>query len=136
MTTGLPAADIEAFLRQMHPDWPEAGIAGSLANFEVRPDGTVAPWLTLDRHLQILRSMWEHRPSTRYAELRVPVLLVPADGPGPGRREDKAAGVEAALAVIPDARVQWITGDHDIHAQHPAQVADLFARQVVEGFFR
>ena len=41
-------------IRAMHPDWPETGIPGTLANVEVRADGTIAPWLTLDRHLAIL----------------------------------------------------------------------------------
>ncbi|MBV9254611.1 MAG: alpha/beta fold hydrolase, partial [Actinobacteria bacterium] len=54
-TTGTPLADLEQMLRGLHPDWPESGIAGMLANWEVRADGTVAPWLTLERHLLILR---------------------------------------------------------------------------------
>ena len=28
-------------------------------------DGTVEPWLTLDRHLQVLRGLWEHDPFDR-----------------------------------------------------------------------
>src|SRR5207237_885648 len=75
---GTPLAEIERRFRAMHADWPESGIAGALANFEVRADGTVAPWLTLDRHLQILRALWEHHPSARFPEIEVPVLLVPA----------------------------------------------------------
>ena len=34
-------------------------------------DGTVRPWLTFGRHIQILRSLWEHRPSE----------MVPTHGP-------------------------------------------------------
>ena len=43
---GRPVVDIERHIRSGHPDWPESGIRGTLANFEVRADGTVAPWLT------------------------------------------------------------------------------------------
>ncbi|HVE95225.1 MAG TPA: alpha/beta fold hydrolase, partial [Acidimicrobiales bacterium] len=35
---GTPVADIERVLRALHPDWPESGITGQLANFEVRAD--------------------------------------------------------------------------------------------------
>src|SRR4051812_44231030 len=75
---GTPLVELERRFRSAHPDWPETGITGTLANFEVRADGTVAPWLTLDRHLQILRALWEHEPLRRLADMQVPVLLVPA----------------------------------------------------------
>ncbi|MBA3956208.1 MAG: alpha/beta fold hydrolase, partial [Acidimicrobiia bacterium] len=98
-TTGRPVTEIEAMLRQRHPDWPETGIQGALACFEQRPDGTVAPWLTLERHLALLRAMWEHRPSTRYPDIEVPVLLVPAGRTSPaGERPER---VEAAAAALP-----------------------------------
>jgi len=94
---GRPAAEVEAEVRRRHPDWPETGIAGMMANFEVRDDGTIAPWLTRDRHMQILRSLYEHRPSA--LALSVPKVMIPAstvDG-----------------------------GDHDVHAQHPDVVARI-----------
>ena len=85
-TEGMPVAQLEQLLRDMHADWPETGIAGLLANWEVRPDGTVAPWLTLDRHLQVLRGLWEHHPSALYARIEVPVLLIPVAGSHGGHR--------------------------------------------------
>ena len=127
--------EMEAMFRRMHPDWPDAGIAGTMANFERRPGGTVAPWLTLDRHLQILRGLWEHRPSARYPDIKVPVLLLSADG-GPGEMAAaKRAGVEAAARALARVRVEWMQGDHDLHAQHPVAVADLLHNLVEEGFF-
>ena len=45
------SSEIEGYIRSAHRDWPESGIRGTLANFEVRPDGTIAPWLTFERHL-------------------------------------------------------------------------------------
>lgn len=134
-TVGLPAVDIESFMRRSHPEWPASGIAGSMANFEVRSDGTVAPWLTVERHLLILRSLWEHRPSTRYEALRVPVLLVPATGGGGPQERAKQAAIATASALIPNVRVHAIRGDHDLHAQFPAEIAALLHQQVVEGFF-
>lgn len=135
---GLHRADIERYIRGAHPDWPETGIAGTLANFETRPDGTIAPWLTFDRHIAVLRGMWEHRPSERYADVTVPVLLVPADG-GEGAQDErlgrKRDDVARALALLPNARVRWFRGDHDIHAQHPDELADVMTELVSGGFF-
>ena len=131
---GTPVADLEQMLRRAHPDWPEAGIQGTLACFEVRDDGTIAPWLTLERHLLVLRGLWEHRPSQRYAAIEDPVLLLGADpGPGPapgpsGWYEAKVLAHDEAAAALRRGRVEWLRGDHDLHAQHPEQVADLLAR--------
>jgi len=132
---GMAAVELEKWVRGNHPDWPETGVADTMANFEVRADGTVAPWLTFERHLEILRSLWEHRPSSRYPDIAVPVLLVPADGGPSAWTQDKRAGVAAAEAAIPCVRTAWIKGDHDLHAQFPGELAGLLHRQVEEGFF-
>lgn len=133
---GRPLAEIEGYLRASHPDWPETGIRGALANFEVRADGTVAPWLTYERHLAVLRGLWDHRPSARYGALRVPVLLVPVEDARYPRPDEKRAAVEAARAAIPTCRVCWFRGDHDIHAQRPAELAAVMVAAASEGFFR
>ncbi len=130
-TTGLSSVLLEQRLRDSHPGWPETGIQGVLACFEVRDDDTVAPWLTLERHLLILRGLWQHRPSSRYPEVRVPVLLLPArreGGPDTGT-EAAVAAAQEALAV---SRTTWVEGDHDLHAQHPDLVADALLAAAVE----
>ena len=132
---GRRADEIETMLRRMHPDWPESGITGTMANFELRADGTVAPWLTLDRHLLIVRSLWEHRPSTRYPEVSVPVMLIVADAGDDQMAAAKRAGVAGAEASIPRVRTHWMHGDHDLHAQHPVALADLLHGAVTDGFF-
>lgn len=131
---GRPLGEIEGYLRSAHRDWPETGIQGTLANFEVRPDGTVAPWLTYDRHVAILRGLWEHHPPAVYPRVAAPVLLVPADTGDSEWTERKRRDVAAAQAALANARVHWFTGDHDVHAQHPGELADEMARQVREGF--
>jgi len=127
--------EVEAHVRSAHPDWPESGLRGVLANFDVRPDGTVAPWLTYERHIEILRGLWEHRPSERYAGLAVPVLLAPADGGDTDWTPRKRRDVEAAMAAIPNARVRWFVGDHDVHAQHPRELAGVMHDMTTDGFF-
>ncbi len=122
---GIDRGEIETYIRGAHPDWPEAGIAGMLANFEVLADGTIAPWLTYERHITVLRGLWAHHPSQIYANVPVPVLLAPAIGGGPEREAQKREDVARALALLPDARARWFFGDHDIHAQHPGELADV-----------
>jgi pimeloyl-ACP methyl ester carboxylesterase len=103
---GTPLAQIEAYMRGAHADWPETGIQGALANFDVFDDGTVAPWLTRERHMLILRELWEHRPS----EVR--------------------AGVDALDIPVLVISAREIGADHDVHAQKP----ELVARKLLETF--
>jgi len=120
---GTPVEAFQGRLRAAHPDWPEAGIAGMLGNLEVAADGTVVQRLRRDRHLAILRDLWEQRPGPRYPRIDVPVVLVPA---GSGRHI--SAALEAARTGLADARVHPFPGaDHDVHAQHPAEVAAVLA---------
>ncbi|HUP69611.1 MAG TPA: alpha/beta hydrolase [Acidimicrobiales bacterium] len=120
---GKPYDEIEKLLRSGHADWPESAIEGLLANFEVRADRTVAPWLTRPRHIEILRSLWEHHPSKLYPSVPVPVLLVPAVDPS----HPKAWGsdVDRAAELLPVARLHPMVGHHDLHAQHPEAMTDL-----------
>jgi pimeloyl-ACP methyl ester carboxylesterase len=123
---GTPLATIDSHLRRMHPTWSDDAIAGQLACFEVRDDGTVAPWLTRERHLTILRHMWEHKPAAVFPLVRAPVVLVPvhqSDEPP----ADKADAVAAAERALPDARTVWFRSSHDVHAERPTDVAGLIA---------
>ena len=134
---GTPAVQLEGYLRRAHPDWAEEGIRGSLANFEVRADGTVAPWLSREHHMAILRSLWEQRPASLYPQVAVPTLLLPAIGAADDqqRTDAKRASVAVALATIPRARVRWFEpADHDIHAQHPDELTSVMLDNLADGF--
>ncbi len=135
---GLSRTEVERRLRAVHPDWPEPGIRATLGNFEHRPDGSVGPWLTRARHRQILRALWEHRPSERYEEVRAPVLLVPARSDERwqdhvGREVGREVG--AAEGSLPVSRTRWMTGDHDLHAQQPGALAAVLLEAAGDGFF-
>jgi hypothetical protein len=43
--------------------------------------------------------------------------------------------VAAAISAIPNARALWLTGDHDLQAQHPDEVADALHDAAINGFF-
>ena len=136
---GMPLATVEGYFRTNHADWPEEGFEGSLANFEIRPDRTIAPWLTREHHKAILESMWGQRTAELWAALRVPALIVPVDGGESDWTKAKRSGAEAALALTAatgtPARVEWFKGDHDIHAQHPAELAEAILAAERDGLF-
>lgn len=122
---GTPAATVEGYVRRGHPTWSDWGIEVTMANFEHRPDGTIRPWLTLDHHLRILRSLWEHHPSAVIPKLDAAVLLVMADTGDDWARYKRAIGNEL-LSSSSNVRVEWFSpGDHDLHIQHPIELADL-----------
>lgn len=123
---GTPRDQIEAWVRAAHPDWPEVAVQGTLANMEVLEDGTVRPWLSRSHHMTILRHLWEHSPRSLYPRVSAAVVLVMADdGANPRWMAGKKAEVGWALAGLARAEAHWIEGDHDLHAQHPARIAEL-----------
>ncbi len=133
---GTPLTRFEAAIRAAHSDWPEAGIQGVLASFDVLDDGTIYPRLSLERHLAILRALWEHRPSQRFAEIDLPVLFVLADSGDVAWVRDKRRAAHQAQARLRRGRVTWFTGaHHDLHAQHPVDFVDEVLTAWNEGFF-
>ena len=136
---GLPLSDVEAYFHTSHADWPEEGIEGSLANFEIRPDRTIAPWLSRERHKAILESMWGQRTGELWSRLQVPALIVPVDGGEGDWTRAKRAGADAAEAALRASgvpgRVHWFVGDHDIHAQHPKELTETMLNEERSGLF-
>ena len=114
-------------MQQAHPDWSQAGIEHTLANFELLPDGAIRPWLTLDRHMMILRALWEQRPSELFSSVREPVLICMAGGGSAEWVALKRSQVAKAAQRIPKNQVVWFEdADHDIHVHRPQQLAAHF----------
>lgn len=135
---GTPEGELRQRMEQAHPEWPREGIDGAMACFEVRVDGTVAPWLTLDHHLAIVAGMYADDPARLYPTIEVPTLFIPAADPGQAAwTAAKQADVDAAVAALQRGRAVWFSpADHDVHAQYPVEVASVLLQQVQEGFFR
>lgn len=132
---GMPAVEFEARIRSAHPDWTDDGVAATMGNFIVRPDGTVSPRLPRERHMAILRGLWEHRPSEILADISVPVIFALADTGDADWTATKRATADRALASMSSARVHWFTpADHDVHVQHPAELASVLHGAVTDGF--
>jgi pimeloyl-ACP methyl ester carboxylesterase len=136
---GMPLSSVQGYFRSSHADWPEEGVEGSLGNFEIRPDQTIAPWLSRDHHRAILESMYGQRIADLWRLLRVPALIVPVDGGESDWTKSKRSGADAALAATGPAgvpvRVRWFKGDHDIHAQHPAELTRAILSADRDGLF-
>lgn len=136
MLEGMPLQRFESMIRSSHPDWPEEGIGGTLANMEVLADGTIRPWLSRESHMTILRQLWEHHPSKRFEAIHVPVLIIPADDPSNNRwAAGKRDSVKRAAESLPHSVTRWLAGDHDLHAQHPGTVAELIDAATRPDFF-
>jgi pimeloyl-ACP methyl ester carboxylesterase len=122
---GRPADELRGWFRDAHPDWSPEAIEATLANMRVAADGTATRRLSIPHHMEIVRSMWDDSPLRHYPDIHVPVLLMPADA----ITSDRAARATAAAEALADATVHaYPGGDHDLHAQQPAQVAaDLLA---------
>jgi pimeloyl-ACP methyl ester carboxylesterase len=129
--SGLTAEALLERSRQgpLAPVWDEAIGQAVLGHFEPLPDGRVRPWLRREHHMQILRALWEHRPSQLWERLRCPVLLVPARQEDPdGQRADFLAAriraVDLAEQRLAHGRVLWMENTiHDIPLQRPAELA-------------
>lgn len=135
----LDGVKLSAFLQgaRSWPDlkdvWNDEVQSIVLANFRIDEDETIHPHLTRENHLNILRALWEQRPSELWAGLRCPVLLVPAVRQSADPRsavwlEAKRKAIAAAQERLPGVRVVWMDDTiHDIPLQRPAALADAIA---------
>lgn len=121
---GMPLKLITEHIRGAHPDWTEEGVQGTLGNFEILPDQTVKPWLSLDHHLEILKAMYDQDPPALYPKVKEPVLICAADDGG-ARMPVKREQVKAAAAGLEKAAVIWFpNAAHDIHVDQPEQLTE------------
>ena len=135
---GTPAEGMRQRMRAYHPDWTDAGIEATLNNFEILADGTIRPRLTLDRHMQILRALWEQRPRELYGKVTAPVVICPATSRNsPEWSERKRVQVAAAAESLARVTVHWFEEtDHDIHVQKPGALAGVMVEELGNGIWR
>lgn len=122
---GMPLPRVAGYLRATHPTWSEQRLAATLSAFDVNPDGTVAWRLTTARLEALQRALWEARVADWWPAVQVPALVVAADtGDAPWTAAKRVAEAEIRRAV-PGIRVEWLTADHEVHADRPEEVARL-----------
>ena len=114
--------------------WSDAAEAALLGNFFVTEAGTIRPYLSRANHMQVVRALWEQRPSELYGKVRCPVLFVLAEREGEGRvrewQEMKREAVGKAERALADCQALWFKDTlHDIPLHRPHELA-----QAIEQF--
>jgi len=111
----LPQSFLEAYARSM---------------MNVQPDGTIRAKLALDRHLAILRIIYDMRCEELLGMVKCPVLVIqavdgePKDERGAAFLRMKKMGAERAQQLQPEARVVWMENTiHDIPLHKPEALA-------------
>ena len=132
---GTPRA---AFLEGLRARWAAEPLSQAIedaimGNFAIDAEDRIAPHLTYENHLKIVRAMWEQRPTQLFARIACPTLIVPAEMPPTDERaaqwlDLKRRSVAAAATAIPHARVVWAHDSiHDVQLQRPEWLAETIA---------
>ena len=133
---GMQYDKLRSYIRAAHLDWSEEAIDGQMHNMERMSDNTIRPHLTFERHITVLRGLWEHKPSTLWSDIKVPVLFTPASRSEDAHTKTKRAQIQLALDSLQKGRAEWfIPADHDLHAQFPLQFAGVIDDAITSGFF-
>ena len=133
---GMHHDRLRSYIRAAHPDWTDEAIDGQMHNMERLPDDTIRPWLTRDRHITVLRGLWEHAPSELWTRITVPVLFTPAAKGNDEHTRNKRKQVAHAVATLARGRAEWFEpADHDLHAQFPGRFASVVDDAISTGFF-
>ncbi len=111
-----------------------------LANFDVDDNEKIAPHLSFDHHMQIVRHMWDFKTIERIERLRCPSLAILARlAPAGSSGEDqflmaKERAVIRARTIQPGLQITWLENTiHDIPLQRPQELAGMitsFARSL------
>ncbi len=125
----LTLAELEGRMKAQLPNFSERAIGAYLHCFRTRPDGTIEPRLQRDRHLAIVRSLWENRPSVRWPTLKTPTLAAPgrqwrrqAHG-GQATRRDRGTGQgrQGAVGLVLPRSPRPAPGIPRAGGRHPGQ---------------
>jgi pimeloyl-ACP methyl ester carboxylesterase len=133
---GTPRARFMEMMRERAmPDLWSAEVEDIImAQFDVFPDDTIAPRLTFERHMAIVRAIWDYHPAELLASVTCPVLVLPTMREGASDWvERKRAAIAAAELVAPHMRTFWLEDSiHDVPLQRPALLADTLIEFVNE----
>ncbi len=133
---GTPRPGMIDRFRTHHPEWDDLQIEMQMGNYETLDDGTIRPWLSLDRHMAILRAMWDEPPSPLFERVSAGVLIAVADPSNPEQKRTSRDSAANAAARMPRTEVKHFEGaPHDIHIDRPIALADWILAAMGRGFF-
>ncbi len=129
---GTPVDEFRSSMKMwMGAAWSPEAEAITLQNFEVRADGAIAPRLHKSNHMQVVRALWEHRPSELWARVACPVLMIPAASPEPHDErtrdtlENKRRNIATAEEKLARSQTIWMLDTiHDIPLHKPVELAE------------
>ena len=121
---GMPLARVSGYLRGSNPSWSEDRLAAALDCFDVDAVGAVSWRLTASRYEALLRALWDQDTDSGWSAIAGPVLILAADTGDEAWTSAKRVAAERLISDRPLARVAWLRGDHDIHLDRPADVAE------------
>ncbi|MGH2510262.1 MAG: alpha/beta fold hydrolase [Ktedonobacteraceae bacterium] len=110
--------------------WTPAIEESVLHLVEQYPDGTVAPRLSFETHLQIIEAMWYQSTVELYTRVQCPLHIIVAEREPQNARDRQRAdlrnhGLEQIRTLQPTARiVRMLDTVHDIPLQRPAELAE------------
>ena len=110
-------------------------------NFEVQQDGTVLPRLRREKHMLVVRAIWDQKVTSVFSRVTCPVLLMPtrqkklSDSSKDGKH-NKEGQIERAVSLLPQARVVWMEDSiHDVPVQRPKEIAAIIRDAILAGLF-
>lgn len=133
---GTPVDEFRSDMKMwMGSAWSTEAEAITLQNFEVRADGTIAPRLQKSNHMQVVRAIWEHRPSDLWAQVPCPVLMIPAVQPEPHDQrtrdilDNKRRNIATAEARLARSQTMWLLDTiHDAPLQRQTELAEAIRK--------
>ncbi len=131
--SGTRIEQFKAMIREFAGDlWKPIIEQVILQNFEILPDQTIRPYLSYERHMLILRALWEQRPPKLYPKIQCPVLIIPARSPMRDEHafnDAKRAAVAAAKQALTRSEIVWFDNTvHDIPLHRPRKLANTITR--------
>jgi pimeloyl-ACP methyl ester carboxylesterase len=139
---GTPVDEFRAGMKMwLGPAWSPEAETITLQNFEIRADNTIAPRFQKSNHMQVVRAIWEHRPSELWTQVQCPVLMIPAVSPEPHDQrtrdtlENKRRNIATAEARLARSQTIWMTDTiHDIPLHRPLELAQAIKTWHVSQF--
>ncbi len=127
---------LSKMLKHYMSEFPISAIDGALANFTEGEDGFMKANLPKHLHMKILHELWKQSPEDIFPVLSVPFVFVTAinrEMHDPEVKRNAVATLRRSSKV--DSAEYWISGHHDLHAQHPAEIADIILNELAQGVF-
>jgi pimeloyl-ACP methyl ester carboxylesterase len=103
---------------------------------QLRADGTVAPRLSFENHLQVVGALWDQPTFALYQQVHCPITLIVAEQNTvpPGREEFvrmRREGIEHIQSLNPRVQVVVMPDTiHDIPLQRPHRLAEEIIRAI------